>query len=57
MKKRARTESRVGIMCSWEDEVVKNPSVNAGDASDAGLMSGGEDAMEKGMETHSSTFA
>ena len=44
-------------MCSWEDEVVKNPSVNAGDASDAGLMSGGEDAMEKGMETHSSTFA
>ena len=37
--------------------VLKNPSVNAGDARDAVLMSGGEDDMEKGMETHSIIFA
>ena len=37
--------------------VLKNLSVNAGDARDTGLMSGGADAMEKRMETHSSILA
>ena len=37
--------------------MVKNPPANAGDIRDVGLILGQEDALEKGMETHSSIFA
>ena len=37
--------------------VVKNPSANAGDVSDAGLIPGSERFPEKGMAIHSSTLA
>ena len=37
--------------------MVKNPSVNAGDLRDAGLIPGQEDPLEKEMATHSSILA
>ena len=35
----------------------KNPSTNAGDIRDAGLIPGSEDPLEEGMATHTSTLA
>ena len=37
--------------------VVKNPPANTGDRRDAELISGLEDPLEEGMETHSSILA
>ena len=37
--------------------MVKNQSANAGDIRDADRSLGGEDPLEAGMTTHSSTFA
>ena len=37
--------------------VVKNPSVNAGDIRDVGLILGWEDPLEEGMATHSGILA
>ena len=37
--------------------MVKNPSANAGDIRDLGLIPGWGDALEEGMATHSSTLA
>ena len=37
--------------------MVKNQSANAGDITDADRSLGGEDPLEAGMTTHSSTFA
>ena len=37
--------------------VVKNPSANAGDIRDRVRSLGGEDPLEKGIETYSSTLA
>ena len=37
--------------------VVKDPSVNAGDAEDTGLVPGWEDLLEEGVAVHSSIFA
>ena len=36
--------------------VVKNPSANAGDLSDAGLSLGQEDPLEEEMPTHANIF-
>ena len=37
--------------------VIKNPLANAGDVSDTGSVPGSGRSLEKGMATHSSTFA
>jgi len=37
--------------------VVKNPPANAGGLRDTGLILSGEDPLEEGMATHSSTLA
>ena len=37
--------------------MVKNPPANAGDVRDMGFTTGWEDALEKGMTTHSSNLA
>ena len=37
--------------------MVKNRHANAGDVRDVGRSQGWEDALEKGMATHSSIFA
>ena len=37
--------------------VVKNPSLNAGDLRDEGLIQGQEDPLRKGMATHSNILA
>ena len=37
--------------------MVKNPSANAGDIRDSGLILGWEDPLEEGMATHSSILA
>ena len=36
---------------------IKNPPINAGDMSDAGLIPELEDPLEEGMATHSSILA
>ena len=46
-------------LATWDRSVVTNPPANARDAGDTGSVPGGmeEDALEKGMQTHSSILA